>query len=236
MHTARRIRRTTLCLAAIVALSACSDSDPKSAPDTPSATTTPPSTAPEKRSSQAQLIADVEPDLPDNMFHCNYSGDIPTYSKRTKDIGGETSSLDGTWERFKQAGATDSYVNVYTTSNASCRARVGDTGISHMHGDRKTFMAVIIEFSNPTTAAEAYKADIFGQSQLSKLKGGAVGDATGLGPNSVTGVDYSDVAAHQAVWQDGSYLVYLKSENFSDQEFTRTGSGVTARLPEVAPA
>lgn len=224
MRANRPVRTAFAALVAAATLvSGCSDAEEDPVAQSTTTTAAPTTTA-------SQLASPVLADLPEGMLLCDYSGDIPTYSQRTKALGANTESVDETWAQFQRAGAVESHLSAFVAFEEGCRARIGLAPGGQLQPGRKTFFSLIVRFPDAATAEAGYREDVFRQSRLAKVPGATSGDVTGLGPNSVVGVDETDVVAHQAVWQAGSYNVFLKSENFSNEEFTKVASAQRDRL------
>lgn len=228
------IRRVLVVAALLLAtLAACSDGG--SSPD---------GSASSRKVGRAETPKDVAiqvADLPTGFEECKYSGDIETYLANVSNVDPKThDSLMRTWGKFKEAGATAAYAAFYGDSDRACdnfilpaEKRNFGTEEEHISEHPKIVTSMVFQFPDDVTAEAAYKADLFGQSNLKEeiAMDVKVGEPSRLGPNSISAATQgAPVQIRQVAWQRTAWNVLFRSAALDRQASEAVTAAMNIRM------
>ncbi|MGH7702065.1 MAG: hypothetical protein ACREMO_03165 [Gemmatimonadales bacterium] len=149
-------------------------------------------------------------------------------------------SSSATWERLKSSGATGGYAAYYGDNDQACdnlikprdQRHFGDEE-EHIRNHPRMVFSFVIQFGDPAAADAAFRADLFGQSQLKEQVAFDTreGEGTRLGPNSVTSASQgSPIQIRQAVWQKGRFNAFFGSTAIEVRESELVTRAMSSRI------
>jgi hypothetical protein len=154
------------------------------------------------------------------LQQCPESGSWDHYLSAESAKGSDQYQTDKTdWEDLKSAGANDSYIAVYASTDG---AHCGSFGAGNPVDMGSIAYVYAVRFKDAKSAAASYKSNSndfhLSESDVSNLKAaGAVvreGAATGLGDNSMQlTIDVFSAKVFVSFWQNKSFEVALVSIN-----------------------
>ncbi|MDQ6946740.1 MAG: hypothetical protein M3256_10860 [Actinomycetota bacterium] len=183
-------------------------------------------------------IAVQQGDLPDRFRKCSFSGDFVTHNEVFNGVNNDTyrSNL-ALWNRLKSQGATGAYIAYWGDTAEACDSVVTGPQSMNPHEPGKphpsVVLSLVVSFVDEDAAAASYKSDTFQQSALANSADfqAREGDATGLGPNSLSASQpRAVVPIYQAVWQNGAVEVRFGSENLTTAESDAVASALNRRI------
>ena len=164
-------------------------------------------------------------EVPSGLIACPGSGPIEVYLAvlATGDaiVGARANDQ---WVQLLKNGAREGAIAVYAAGGSACSADVGAVG------GVKAITTFVARFSDPTAAAVAWQAGVFGfippaPGQLTS--GVTLGASTGLGGDSFT---YERPSVRLATWRHGIYVAMLVVSNLDVNAFQAAAAAVDARL------
>ena len=160
-------------------------------------------------------------DLPAGFVRCPFSGPIERYTAKIKFPNPDTyQAVSEQWAKLKGTGAIGGYAAFFGAPKSACDSiltgRMDDPQMLRSEGHPQTVFSFVIQFDRGPHAEKAYSADILTQSHLMTRPDTVVkqGLSTGLSKNSIVGQSHrAPLPIHDAVWQNGKFLILYGSEN-----------------------
>ncbi len=178
--------------------------------------------------SALESIAAQPGDLPGGLVSCSWSGALEAWANNLKptDSGYGQQMLDF-GQRLRSGGATAIWVQDLAPSEDACQGFYsGRAGlVSHV-------TSIVVKCRDEAGAASAYSAETAGLFSPKVLGGGptVIGNATGLGPNSIVATP-NNLPLLFAAWQKHAYYLVFLGDGIAPGDDRLALNRIHARVP-----